>query len=272
MATRTIYTSASRADLKRRLSALPGILSGRLPDRLGIARGYKLRLAVAFLEKIKLAFITKSRGGTDECGISWPRLSRAYLAYGRRFGRGEQAALKRAAGLGRGNRFAPGGHDGLLTRQQEREWWTIYRRNLAWLAATMPIGRAKGRAAAIAWAEMKRRGARTKLDVYGNREVEILRDTGTLFNSLQPGILSEMGPDASYSAPDGQIVIDRPGELLVGTNVEHGRHHQGTPERPGRRRFLPRPDEIPQDWHDDFAAQADAGLPAAIEMIARGAA
>lgn len=272
MPTKVIYTSASRADLKRRLSALPGILSGRLPDRLGIAHGFKMRLAVAFLEKIKLAFITKSRGGTDECGISWPKLSKAYLAYQRRFGPGEKAALKKAAGLGSGNRFAPGGRDGLLTKQQEKEWWAIYRRNLAWLAAREPLGEAKGHAAAIAWAEMKRRGARTKLDVYGNREVEILRDTGTLFNSLQPGVLGELGPDASYSTPDGQIVIDRPGELLVGTNVEHAKYHQGDAEKPGRRRFLPRADEIPPDWHEDFAEHADAGLPIAIEMMARGAA
>lgn len=272
MPQRVIYTSVSRADLKRRLAALPGILSGRLPDRLGIAHGFKLRLAVAFLEKIKLAFITKSRGGTDECGISWPRLSKAYLAYQRRFGPGEKAQLKKGAGLGRANRFAPGGHDGLLTKAQEKEWWAIYCRNLAWLAAREPIATAKARAASIAWSEMKKRGAKTKLDVFGNREVEILRDTGALFNSLSPGILGELGPNASYTSPDGQIVVDRPGELLVGTNVEYAKYHQGDEENPGRRRFFPRPDEIPQHWHDYFAEHADAGLPIAIEMIARGAA
>lgn len=245
------------------------ILAGRVPDQHGIARGFMLRLAVAFLEKVKLAFIVKSRGGTDEAGISWPPLSKEYLAYGRRFGRGEQAALKRAAGLGSANRHAPGGK-GLLTAAQEKRWWQIYRSNLPWLAAANPIKVAKSRAAAIAWNQIKKEGGKTKLEVFGNRQVDILRDTGVLFNSLSPGELSPNGPNASYARPDGQIVETHPGELIVGTNVAYAAAHHKAKNPKRLRRLWPEANEIPQQWWEYFSRQASGGLRFAVELIVGG--
>ncbi|MGE3410127.1 MAG: hypothetical protein AB7I37_25310 [Pirellulales bacterium] len=256
-----IYTRLSRSELKARLAQLPRILSGHVTDSLGIARGFKLRLAVAWLSKIKQAFIVKARGGTDECGISWPPLSPKYLAYGR----GPKST--RTAG-----KHSPGGKDGFMSKTQLAAWRKIYARNLAWLAVDLPLVESKARAAQIAWAAMKRQGVKTKLQVFGSRVVEILRDRGLLFNSLSPGILSERGPDASYSPPDGQALIDNPGELLVGTNVDYAKYHQGDDEQPGRRRIWPRADEIPASWLEDFSETAASGIPVAIQMIARGAA
>ncbi len=273
MPTHTIYTTATRADIRSLAALLPEIMSGRAPDRLGIRHGFSMRLAVAFLSKIKQAFIVKSRGGTDEAGIKWPPLTKAYVAYQRRFGKGEKSALKKAARLGRANSRAPGGKDGLLTAAQERLWWQIYRRNLAWLAAREPLAEAKGHAAAIAWNELKKQGAKTKLEVFGNRQVEILRDTGILFNSLSPGELRESGPDATYSPPGGegggeQIVRDGPGHLIVGTNVAYAaaHHHAKTPNR--LRRLWPDGGSIPAAWMDDFAKKAAGGLRKAVELLA----
>lgn len=262
MSERVLYVRISRPELRRRLALLPAILAGRAPDEFNIQRGFMLRLAVAFLEKVKLAFITKARGGTDEAGESWPKLSRKYLAYGRRFGRGEQAALKKAAGLGRANN-----RRGLLTAAQDKRWKKIYARNLAWLAARESIGEAKAHAASIAWAQLKREGAQTKLDVYGNREVEILRDTGILFNSLSPGLLSPRGADAAYSAKPNQIIRFRQGELIVGTEVPYAsRHHNGV--KVPQRRLWPR--NIPASWYAYFTRQADAGLAKGIELLSGG--
>lgn len=268
-----IYTRASRGDIRRLAALLPAVLSGRAPDRLGLAHGFRMRLAFAFLEKVKLAFIEKSRGGTDEAGISWPKLSKAYLAYGRRFGPGEQAALKRGAGLGAANRSAPGGKKGLLTAAQLKRWWQVYARNLAWLAAREPIGEAKGHAAAIAWATLKREGAKTKLEVFGSRQVEILRDTGILFNSLSPGELVDQGPGASYSAPEHQVVAERSGQLLVGTNVPYAAAHHA-PKRKGGvvRRLWPEPGRVPAAWLDYFQRVAQTGVIKAIDTLAKEAA
>lgn len=266
-----IHVRASREEIRRRIALLPMILSGRVPDQHGIARGFVLRLAVAFLEKVKLAFIAKSRGGTDEAGISWPPLSREYLAYGRRFGRGEQAALKAAAGLGRANRFAPGGNKGLLTASQLKRWNQVFASSMKWLQARgESLEEAKGHAAAIAWSTVKKEGARTKLDVFGSRQVEILRDTGVLFNSLSPGELSASGADAAYQAPDGQIVEHHPGELIVGTNVAYAAAHHKAKNPRRRRPLWPEADQIPQAWWSYFSRQAAGGMRFAVELIVGG--
>lgn len=265
----TIYVRASRAEAVRRVRLAAAIAAGRAPDSHGIANGVGLRVAVAFFSKVKQAFIVKSRGGTDEAGISWPPLSKEYLAYGRRFGPGEQAELKRAAGLGRGNRLAPGGKKGLLNAAQLKRWRQVYAQNLAWLASREDIGTAKAKAAAIAWNVLKREGAQTKLQVYGSRQVEILRDTGILFNSLSPGQLSTSDASASYTPPDGQICEVVPGEVVLGTNVEYAKyHHHGNGKR--SRKLWPDADQIPESWWQDMAEQAAGGLRAAIVAIIGG--
>lgn len=258
MAQYVIYSRLGPDELKARLSEIPRIMSGSLPDRRDIARGFGWRLAHAWFSKVRLAFIVKSRGGTDDCGISWPPLSQNYLAYRR-----GPASSRTAGGL------APKNQDGFLTPKQLRLWRGIFWGYVSWLSATMDVEEAKRMSARIAWATLKRMGARTKWNVFGTRSVEILRDTGTLFNSLQPGVLSERGASADYAAEPNQIATLRPGQLAVGTNVQYASYHQGTDSRPGRRRIWPRPDEIPQQWLEDFNELAASGLPVAIELIAR---
>lgn len=253
-----VYTSATRAELKEYLRQLPGILSGRLADLDGIAHGFKLRLAFAFFSVVKEAFIVKARGGTDECGITWPKLSRKYLAYQRPMGQGGKGSLKppKAGGIAPGARKKNGQlPDGFMTEGQYNRWRKVYGTTLARLLLQVPEAEARKRAAQIAWADAKRSGVRTKLDVFGNREVEILRDRGILFNSLSPGVLTEDGPDASYGKPDQQHVEERPGEIAVGTNVKYAAYHQN-----GKRPYWPKDGNLPGAWWEEILDAGRSGI------------
>lgn len=242
-----------RQEVEAFIRSLPGILAGTVADQSDVAKGFRLRLAFMFFSLVKEAFIVKSRGGTDECGITWPPLSAAYLAYVRPMGRGGVGSRMppRAGGL------APGGDDGFMTAKQLQQWRAIYARISATLilAGTDPA-EARGTAAMVAWSHAKKHGVRTKLQVFGSRtDVEILRDRGILFNSLSPGYLVEGDVGAEYQPPADQLVDDADGNLTVGTNVVYaGKHHNG------RRPFWPRDGNLPDEWWEDLIEVAMTGL------------
>jgi hypothetical protein len=265
----------TRAELKALTYRLGAILAGREADTLGVARGFLLSLGVAALSDIKDAFVTKARGGTDEMGIKWPPLSKEYLAYGRRFGRGEKVKLTRAAGLDlKLNRFAPGGDKGLLTKDQLIRWRKIFASLVPrFYMSTGNIAFAKTRAAQIAWATLKKEGAKTKLEVFGSRPAEILRDTGILLNSLSPGIVGGTpGPSASYEKPglpggEDQIFELGRGQVAVGTTVAYaGAHNKPIKATVPRRQFLPdNAEQVPEVWWDRW-------LTVGVQALANGAA
>lgn len=269
----TIYFRGGRAEAERVVRAMVGTLVGKATEFPEIARGVFLSLGFAALSDIQDDFIRKARGGIGEDGTKWPPLEPKTLAYSRRFGPGEKTALKKAAGLGRANSFAPGGKDGLLTKQQLQRWRKIYGQCLARFAASMPMGEAKAKAAQVAWATIKREGAKTKLEVFGTRQVEVLRDTGVLFNSLSMGELSEGGAGAiNYTPPrlpggDQQIMTTIENGVIVGTNVKYARsHNEGDPKRKiPARPFLPKPDRVPQVWLNRWL---DTGMRAVANAIA----
>lgn len=243
------------------------ILAGAASDNFNVAEGVYLSIGFAALSDIKADFVKKARGQTGEDGVKWPPLSRKYLAYGRRFGKGEQSKLKGAAGLGRGHRYAPGGNTGLLSKDQLKQWNAIYAKRFARLSLSMDLAAAKGRAAAFAWAILKKQGAKTKLEVFGNRTVEILRDTSVLLNSLSPGRLN----GANYQKPtstggEQQIMETFSGGVIVGTNVpyaathNHGDKSRGIPART----FLP--DPVPQVWLDRWSEVAAEAVWAAAKI------
>lgn len=239
-----VHTTATREELREYLRQLPGVLTGRLPDYDGIAHGFKLRMAFAFFYMAKEAFIVKSRGGTDDTGTSWPKQTAKYLAYGR----GPKSTR-------RGGGVSPGGKDGFMTKDQLKRWQRTYAQTLARLLLQVPEDEAKRRAAQIAWAQAKREGVQTLLQVFGSRWADILRDTGLLFNSMSPGVLVENGPDASYGKPPDQIVEERPGELAVGTNVKYAaKHHYG------KRPLWPKDGNLPGSWWEEILDGARSGL------------
>lgn len=274
-----IYFQGGRAEARQVVRSLIGAMTGAGGAYADLARGVHYALGFAALSDITADFVRKARGGVGEDGVKWPRLSPKTLAYSRRFGKGEQARLKKAAGLGRGNAYAPGGKKGLLTKAQLKRWRQIYGTRLARFAASMPLGAAKARAAKIAWATLKSEGAKTKLEVFGNRPHEVLRDTGVLLGSLSPGQLGGDGSGVNYSPPSGpggeeQVFRSMSNGIIVGTNVPYAAAHQngnpkkGIPARP----FLPK-GEAPEVWRQRWAAAGTRATTAAIRMaFTRGAA
>jgi hypothetical protein len=262
----TVYFRGSRDDARRIVRRLAPILAGKEPDDLGIARGVHMAVGVAALSDIKQDFIRKSRGETGEDGVKWKPLTKEYLAYGRRFGRGEQAALKQAAGLGKEHRFAPGTNKGLLTAAQLKEWRRLFAMHTARLSLSMSIEEAKSKAAAMAWNALKAQGAKTKLDVFGSRQVDIGRDTGILFNSISPGELGGAGPTATYSKPTGPGGDQQAFEVLengviVGTNVAYAAAFNR------RRRFIPDGSDVPMVWRERWMDVARQGILIGLRMV-----
>lgn len=243
---------------------LAGILTGSEADTLGIARGVHTAIGFAALSDVKQDFIRKSRGETGEDGVKWKPLSPEYLAYGRRFGRGEQRDLKAAAGLGKAHRFAPGGSKGLLTVEQLKRWQKLFAQHMARLSVSMFLPEAKAAAAAMAWNTLKSEGAQTKLQVYGTRTVDINRDTGVLFNSLSPGDLSGSGANLTYTKPSGEGGAEQVFEIIgngviVGTNVAYAA--AVNKQRP----FLPK--SIPQAWLERWLAVANDAILVGARML-----
>ena len=252
--TASVHFQGGRQEARELAYRLAGILTGREPDTLGIAQAVFTTLGYAALSDIKDDFVRKAKGETGEDGNTWPPLSPKTIAYHRRFGPGEKAALKKAAGLGRGNRLAPGNKPGLLTAAQLKRWRGIFASRLARFMLSMPAPAAKAKAAAIAWATLKREGAKTMLEVFGNRKVEILRDTGILLNSLSPGTMTGTDAGIEYQPPSGpggdeQIFKLFNAGVIVGTTVRYARTHQeGDPKRKiPARPFLPTRG-IPPTW------------------------
>jgi hypothetical protein len=261
----TVAFSGGKHEAGRIIRSLIASLTGR--ERLDAAAGVFLAMGVAALTEVHQDFIVKARGGVGSDGVKWPRLSRKTLAYSRRFGPGEAAALKRAAGLGKGHRFAPGDNKGLLTKAQLKQWRFFYSTLLAKYAATMPLSAAKAKAAAQAWVAMKNRGAKTKLEVYGDREHEVLRDTGILANSLSVGTISGY----AYNKPaveggESQIFELLENGVIVGTNVKYARSHheglRGLPKRP----IMPTDDNLPAEWSRRILDAGMRALAVAIEQ------
>lgn len=275
-------TSDQKPALRQLVFNLPAILGGRLPDVQGIALGFRTRIGYGILSLIVPNFDELGRGQPGADGNKWKPLSQAYLAYGhratpeeakrtgktwvggRRFGPGEQSKLKKEAGLGRQHSLAPGAKKGLLTQDQLKLWRRTYADRLAWYIMRESDDSAKAHAAAIAWMVVKRVGGKTKLEVFGNRKVQILVDTGRGRGSLTPGTVTEFGPSANYSKPSGkggseqEFDITNHSQVVVGTNVGYmGAHHRGNKKLPRRRLW---PENFPSDWWNQICGVAITGL------------
>jgi phage gpG-like protein len=231
-------------------------LTGQTVDTNGHARAVFYAVGIAALTDIQEAFITKSRGGTDEGGVSWPPLSPAYLAYGRRFGPGEKASSAVASGV-----MNPG---------QLSRFNRLVSENIAHLAARVDVAKARKLATDRAWETIRKEERISKIAAYGNRIVDILRDTGRLFNSLTPGYLSgtEYHP-TSLDGADQQIFTALADGIVIGTNVIYAASHNYGDDERGipKREFLP--SDPPSVWLDrwgEIAIQAiGMGLQASLK-------
>lgn len=237
----------SRSDLRRLLSALPALLTGRDPRHADLAEQLHLRVGTAALSLIREAFLDKARDGTDETGLTWPPLKPETIAYNRRH---PGLARQRSRAAKRGSNRPS------LTAAQDRRWRQLYASRAGGNRATRET---RARAAAYAWFHLKAEGATTVLQQYGGTKVEILRDTGILFNSLSAG------------APMNRLEV-QPGQVTVGTNVPYAAaHHNGT-RTLRQRRLWPEPRTWPQRWWDELLAVLLEGAGKLAQAVAqRGA-
>lgn len=175
------------------------------------------------LEQVKKAFIAKSRGGTDEAGESWQPLLPRTVAYTRKAGRNK---------LERSRNTRP---SQALTKNQQDRWWEVYRQGLAAFKGD------KSHAARRAWFILKKEGATTLLDKYGGMRVDILRNTGQLFDSI------------GVKVDHGEIVISA-------THKAAAAHHYGVPGHLPQRRLWPDPGKWPSSWWEKISEPIRDGI------------
>lgn len=254
-------TTDRREDLDGFIRRLPAILAGRVSDEHGIAAGFRSRIGWAVFSLIAPNFNQLGRGQPGADGTTWKPLSPQYLAYQRPItGR----KPPRAGGK------APGGNDGLLTDTQLKLWNRTFADALAWYIMREPDDEARGHAAAIAWIVVKKAGGKTKLadPAFGGRQAgvdyQMLVDTGQLRRSLQPGLLAENGPEATYQPADSEQLWDsQPTYIVVGSNVKHA--------APNHKRRPLWPERFPADWWRQILGVARSGLVRIADLYGRAA-
>jgi hypothetical protein len=250
--------------LRRTILSFIASLSGRAGHFAPYVRGIKLRVGMVVLSRIQEAFVAKSLGGVGEDGIAWPALKKQTIA-NRPLGPGDKS-LMRGYGAHNGRDVLGRIKRGFLTPEQDKRWRKIFGSRKAMLMAKhgMDAGAASARAAQIAWATLKAEGAKTKLEVLGNRRVLIGRSSGRLFNSLSPGTanpeehaLLENPPDAPE--PADRILREEVGSVIVGSAVKYaGSFHAKRPLWP---------DQLPAPWSAAIEEAAASGVAEALEMI-----
>lgn len=235
----TIHTRKTPEQIRQALALLIIAVKGA-QDATGLVEGFKLNLGFGLLSCFYQAYLTKSKGGTDEAGIRWKELSREYVAY-KRLHPGLNAKRKQAAAEGRPGRP-------LLTKDQDALWRRIY---TAQYYKLEQAGEAdpRGHAAAIAWMIVKQAGGATIIDTYGDTKVEIGRNTGRALNSMAAAVGS------SSSNNDVQV---RPeiGAVLVAMRVTYMVHfHKKRPLWDGSRPFPLEYREVLDDLTTSFFSQ-----------------
>jgi hypothetical protein len=238
---------ATEAEVRDALARLPAVIAGLAPDVNGVGRALQLRIGVTALSQIQQAFITKTRGGIGSDGIKWKPLKPATIAQ-RRTTRTE----RKAAGVG-GKRVR-----GLLTPSQDKQWRRTFASKKARLMLRgMSEGAASALAAQLAWTEAKAAGAKTLIGTFGNRKVDIGRDTSVMFRSLTPGV--EDRPSGAAS----QVFDVERGAVIVGTAIPYASHfHKHRPLWP---------DALPRVWWDAILASLGRGVARLMALYLAGA-
>lgn len=250
MPTRIIQVRGNKAEIIKSLQRIPMMLSGKANDPNRLNQVHHVAYGRALLEKIHEAFLIKSAGGTDEMGYKWPPLKPETIA-ARPVAKGD---LKK---LGAGGRRVRG----LLTPEQDRIWRGIFASTLKKLVAKgMDLEKAKAKAAKIAWAILKARGALTKLMVLGRRKVPIGIVSGDLERSLSPGKISS---NYTYSRPKHQIFEVEAKQIRIGSDLIYAsRFHRKRRLWPAKAKMGP--------WQKYAAKKATASLAAYLATVRHG--
>ncbi len=245
----------TKAEAVELIRSIPALLAGRVPDPFGVARRVQLRVGVALLSQVQQDFITKSRGEVGRDGIQWPPLKPETIARRR-----VTAKERKAAGLTRANKYR-----GNMTAAQDAAWRKRFWEVLRGLRLDLGDKAAKAAAARAAWALVKEKfGYKTQVELFGGRQVDILRDTGDLFRSLTPGV------DATPSGAEGQLFEATPGGVRVGTNRKPW-HHKGVAGKLPARPLWPLDGSIPPAWRPALNDAASTGVAEVAAELLRSA-
>lgn len=304
-----VYFRGGKQQARELIRSLTGMLTGKAPDTLGIAQGVFLSIGFAALHDIHDDYVRKARGGTGEDGVKWEPLKPATIAARRvtkkdknkypeiadRLQKEKEAtAAARAAFKAETNR---------KLEQIDKELRPLINRYKLSLKDDEAVARAKQSIAARKAALRSQRDAeykaanfylrgklavtkatgQTRVSILSQREVEILRDTDVGLASLSQGVLSHVGPGATYAKPTsvakgrrGEAIREGGGQqifepmqdgIIIGTNVPYMKKHQdGDPATnlPARK-FLP--EKIPPAWAQRWAEAGLEALQAGVNLL-----
>ncbi len=253
-----VHYSGDPEEVMAKLMNLGSYLSGEIPDPTGAIKDALVAVGLAVLHNIHEHFDKLSQGGVGDDGTVWEHLSVVTLALRRKDtgiksverivndianATGPLSSSRRRLFLAQSKRmksFYEHGANGAARRRALKLLETIK----PYISKTR-YNKTKKELEAIGTKRMNMK--RLKALAYASGAALILRDTGDLFNSLEP-----------YLGAIDQLFEIGPGWVDVGTMKDYAKYHQspeprklkadGTPILP-RRAFLP--DIIPQFWYDD---------------------
>jgi hypothetical protein len=257
MATRVTFVG-TREELVQQAELLAAMLTGTKPDTHNIGLMFLSSIGMAALADIHMAFLIKAGGGTDDTGDKWPPLAPSTIA-GRRVGPRDSLVAREWTKV-RNREYKK------LQNQFKKHEGDLYERFLV----SLDPASARQRAKTIAAIRAREHTGLTKLQALGGRNVEILRDTGILLNSLSPGIRSSGG---SYSKPSGDGGSDQMFELLsgtviVGTNTSYAAAHQTGSKHLPQRKIVPEGEsDIPEEWWDRWLGAAVKSIEATAALL-----
>jgi len=215
-----IKTSRSKKFVNTVTRNIPNYINGSVPDSYNIGKVFWSTLIRGIFTRIHRSYEIRAAGGTDDLGNSFPPLKKETIAR-RPIGRGELTKFgldKKSSKVSIGDR-----QRGLLSPRENKEWKRIYSTKLNRLLLFKDETTAKEIAAASAWKEMKEKGAKTKLDTLGSRDVLIMRVTDAIYNSLEPA-----KGGMNYRPRKNQLVEIVGGVLTVGTLVDYAKFHNNS--------------------------------------------
>jgi hypothetical protein len=267
----------TRKQIEILILKLPGIIAGKLTPKTTAER----RLYNAFwsavtkklFEELYQAYELKSQSYHDANDEFWVPLAPTTKAYKRREDRSKKLTPSQRRKLH--NPDTPG----LLSPSQYKRWqqtfMKVYKREIKKESGkasispgkfltkgkykkfkkdnkgstVVPTGAtdadAKKKAAAIAWAEAKSRGAETLIGTLGNSTMDIMMRTGTLYRSLKPGKIN--GALKYVKGDKYQVVRNGPGYVFVGTSVAYAHFASRTFPASKNRPFAFKREFIPEE-------------------------
>jgi hypothetical protein len=212
----------TRQQLINFIKKIPNAIAGRANRRTTADRriynSFWSAVLLSLFTDLHQAYEDKSAGGRDELGDLWEDLSPWTKAY-KRSKRGRLTQNQR-------RKYKNPSTVGLLTPTQYKNWkktfLTVYRREIRKSrkdsSSDMTDSRAKAKAASFAWAEAKKAGGETLLEVLGGQAYPIMKVTGNLMRSFKPGHIK----NRHYVKGDrSQVVKYGNGYVEIGTNIPY---------------------------------------------------